>query len=53
MIKEFVEKRDMLPAMCRAIVAAKRAGIYNGAYHAVELACGIADGESRYAYAGV
>ena len=53
MIQQFVEERDMLISMCNAILAAKRQGIYNGAYHAVELATGGFDGkESHYAYAG-
>ena len=54
-IKHFVEKRDLLKMMCRAIMAAKREGVYNGSYHAVELATGLAgvDGkESKYGYAG-
>ncbi len=55
MIKQFISSPDLLINMNRAIVAAKKAGIYNGAYHAVELATGLTglDGEgSKYAYAG-
>ena len=55
MIKEFIEERDILVQMNNAIISAKRAGIYNGAYHAVELAAGLTklDGEgSEYSYAG-
>ncbi len=55
MIQQFIEYPDLLSSMCNAIIAAKKAGIYNGAYHAVELATGITDLDgkgSRYAYAG-
>ena len=55
MIKQFIEFPDLLSSMCKAIVSAKKAGIYNGAYHAVELATGLTNlsGEgSRYTYAG-
>ena len=50
-----VEHPDLLESMNGAIVSAKKAGIYNGAYHAVELASGMTglDGKgSAYAYAG-
>lgn len=55
MIRQFAEKPDMLIQMNNAIIANKKSGLYNGAYHAVELAAGITplDGKgSRYAYAG-
>lgn len=54
-IQQMVENPDLLTGMNRAIVSAKKAGIYNGAYHVVELAAGLTgiDGEeSDYAYAG-
>ena len=52
MIKEMAENRDMVVKMCNSIIAAKKSGIYNGAYHAVELSIGLDGKESRYAYAG-
>ncbi len=55
MIRQFIKTPDLLVNMNNAIIAAKKAGIYNGAYHAVELATGMTglDGkESKYAYAG-
>lgn len=54
-IRQMVEHPDLLESMNGAIVSAKKAGIYNGAYHAVELASGMTglDGKgSAYAYAG-
>ncbi len=55
MLVSFIEKKDILVGMNRAIIANKRAGIYNGAYHAVELAVDAERGrkESKYAYAGI
>lgn len=50
MLKMFLENPDILLRMNSAILANKKAGIYNGAYHAVELAAGIK--ESKYAKAG-
>lgn len=50
MLKQFIEAPDILKKMNAAIIANKRNGIYNGAYHAVELACG--KKESNYVYAG-
>lgn len=55
MIEQFIKDRSLLINMNKAIVSAKNAGIYNGAYHVVELAAGITDytGEgSEYSYAG-
>ncbi len=55
MLTQFIEEKDILVQMCNAIKAANRAGIYNGAYHAVELATGLTglDGKgSEYTYAG-
>ncbi|MCH5295051.1 MAG: hypothetical protein J1F14_04025 [Treponema sp.] len=55
MIQQFIATPDLLVNMNNAIISAKRAGIYNGAYHAVELAAGITgiDGDgSKYTYAG-
>ncbi len=55
MIRQFIESPELVVQMCDAIIAAKKAGIYNGAYHAVELAAGLTgvDGNgSEYAYAG-
>jgi len=55
MISQCIEQRDMLVMMNNAIVSNKRAGLYNGAYHAVELATGLTDVSgkgSEYAYAG-
>ena len=54
MIELFIKEPDLLVNMNNAIVSAKKAGIYNGAYHAVELATGLTglDGKgSEYAYA--
>ncbi|MBQ2529153.1 MAG: hypothetical protein II547_02750, partial [Treponema sp.] len=54
-IRQMVQHQDLLLGMNRAIISAKKAGIYNGAYHAVELASGMTsvDGKgSAYAYAG-
>ncbi len=54
-VRQMVAYPDLLVSMNKAIIAAKKSGIYNGAYHAVELAAGITDidGEgSAYAYAG-
>ena len=50
MLKEFIESPDLLTRMNYAIMANKKAGIYNGAYHAVELAARIT--ESKYEWAG-
>ena len=50
MLKEFIESPDLLTRMNYAIMANKKAGIYNGAYHAVELAGGST--ESKYEWAG-
>lgn len=55
MIEQMVDCPDLLIGMNNAIISAKKSGIYNGAYHAVELAAGLTnlDGEeSSYAYAG-
>ncbi len=49
MLNQFMNSPDILESMCEAIISNKKSGIYNGAYHAVELACGI---ETRYQYAG-
>ena len=40
MLDEITDGDEILPAMCRCIVRAKNAGIYNGAYEAVRLAVG-------------
>ncbi len=50
MIRQFIDSPDILETMNKAVLANKKAGIYNGAYHAVELADG--KKESLYAYAG-
>ena len=50
MLRVFLETPDLLEKMNRAIIANKRAGIYNGAYHAVEKAVGLET--SDYAWAG-
>lgn len=50
MIQQFIEHPELVEHMCSAITSAKKAGIYNGAYHAVELAAGLK--ETRYTYAG-
>ena len=55
MIESFIKEPSLLINMNHAIVSAKNAGIYNGAYHAVELAAGLTDytGQgSEYLYAG-
>ncbi len=51
MLKNFLENRDIIPAMCSAIIAAKKAGIYNGAYRAVELATKHSDSREKNANA--
>ena len=38
MLDEITSGREILPALCRSILRAKDAGIYNGAYEAVKLA---------------
>ena len=38
MLDEITDGDEILPAMCRCILRAKNAGIYNGAYEAVKLA---------------
>lgn len=38
MLDEITDGDEILPAMCRCILRAKSAGIYNGAYEAVKLA---------------
>ncbi len=38
MLDEITDGREILPALCRGILRAKDAGIYNGAYEAVKLA---------------
>ena len=40
MLDEITNGDEILPAMCRCILRAKNAGIYNGAYEAVKLAVG-------------
>ncbi len=40
MLDEITDGDEILPAMCRCILRAKNAGIYNGAYEAVKLAVG-------------
>ncbi len=50
MLKSFVETPDLLEKMNHAIIANKRAGVYNGAYHAVEKAVGLE--QSAFAWAG-
>lgn len=50
MLQSFIESPDLLEKMNYAIMANKKAGIYNGAYHAVELAAGRT--ESTYEWAG-
>lgn len=50
MLKAFIESPDLLEKMNHAIMANKKSGIYNGAYHAVEKAVGIE--ESKYEWAG-
>ncbi|HBB41981.1 MAG TPA: hypothetical protein DCZ74_00510 [Treponema sp.] len=55
LIEQFITTPDLVVNMCNAIISAKKAGIYNGAYHAVELAVGLTDVDgngSRYVYAG-
>ena len=50
MLRSFIETPDLLEKMNYAIMSNKKAGIYNGAYHAVEKAVGIE--ESQYEWAG-
>lgn len=50
MIRQFIEHPELVEHMCHATESAKKAGIYNGAYHAVEIATGM--NKSEYAYAG-
>ncbi|MCR5725588.1 MAG: hypothetical protein K6G80_10935 [Treponema sp.] len=50
MLKTFIESPDLLQQMNMAIISNKKAGIYNGAYHAVELAAGTK--ESNYEWPG-
>lgn len=50
MLEQFITERDYIANMSSAIVSANKAGIYNGAYHAVELAVG--KEYSTYTYAG-
>ena len=38
MLDEITNGDEVLPALCRSILRAKNAGIYNGAYEAVKLA---------------
>jgi len=52
MIQQFIESPDLLEKMNNSIIANKKSGLYNGAYHAVELATGQNKGESNYAYVG-
>ena len=40
MLDEITNGNEILPALCRGILRAKAAGIYNGAYEAVKLAVG-------------
>ena len=40
MLDEITDGDEVLPALCRSILRAKNAGIYNGAYEAVKLAVG-------------
>ncbi len=40
MLDEITDGDEILPAMCRCILRAKNAGIYNGAYEVVKLAVG-------------
>ena len=40
MLDEITDGDEILPALCRGILRAKNAGIYNGAYEAVKLAVG-------------
>ena len=40
MLDEITNGDEILPALCRCILRAKAAGIYNGAYEAVKLAVG-------------
>lgn len=49
MICQILEHTELVEHMCHAIINAKAAGIYNGAYHAVELAAGISNSEYKYA----
>lgn len=49
MISQMVENRDIIENMCNAILCAKKEGIYNGAYHSVELATKIVNSEYKYA----
>jgi hypothetical protein len=54
-IQQFIAHPELIENMCKAIISAKKTGIYNGAYHAVELAAGLTgpDGTgSGYTYAG-
>ena len=50
MLCQFIEYPDLLEMMNHAIIANKKAGIYNGAYHAVEKAVG--EENSRYEWPG-
>ncbi|WP_407426444.1 DUF6937 domain-containing protein [Treponema sp.] len=50
MLCQFIKTPDLLEKMNHAIMSNKKAGIYNGAYHAVEKAAGIE--ESKYEWAG-
>jgi hypothetical protein len=48
-IRQMINHTELIENMCHAIISAKSAGIYNGAYHAVELATGISNSEYKYA----
>lgn len=50
MLIQMIENKEIVSNMCKAIVSAKKSGIYNGAYHAVELAASYE--KSEYTYAG-
>lgn len=55
MIEQFIKCPELLINMNNAILAAKKSGIYNGAYHAVELAAkitGVDGNGSKFTYAG-
>lgn len=45
MLDLLLDDREGLALMNERILAAKRAGVYDGAYRAVDLACGLRDSE--------
>ena len=47
MLDEITDGDEILPALCRGILRAKNAGVYNGAYEAVKLAVGREEGAAE------